>query len=133
VKAKGSSEIVRSGELNTIVGKGSKLQGNLTVQNSLRVDGHITGNVQSTDTVIVGKEGRVKGEIQAKDVLIAGTVRGQVFAENKVYLESKSIIEGDVKASRLVVDEGAAFDGNCIMKNDKGIGKEQEKESGASS
>lgn len=133
MKAKGSSEIVRSGELNTIVGKGSKLQGNLTVQNSLRVDGHITGNVQSTDTVIVGKEGRVKGEIQAKDVLIAGTVRGQVFAENKVYLESKSIIEGDVKASRLVVDEGAAFDGNCIMKNDKGIGKEQEKESGASS
>ena len=133
MKAKGSSEIVRSGELNTMVGKGSKVQGNITVQNSLRVDGMITGNIQSTDTVIVGKEGKVKGEIKAKDILIAGVVRGQVYAENKVYLESKSTIEGDVKASRLVVDEGAAFDGQCTMKNDKGTEKAPGKEDAASS
>lgn len=132
MKAKGSSEINRSGELNTIIGKGSKVQGNINVQNSLRIDGNITGNIQSTDTVIVGKEGRVKGEIKAKDVLIAGAVRGQIFAANKVYLESKSIIEGDVKAGRLVVDEGASFDGQCTMKNDKRIDKESGKETDAS-
>lgn len=120
MKAKGSSEINRSGELNTIIGKGSKVQGNINVQNSLRIDGTIIGNIQCTDTVIVGKEGRVKGEIKAKDVLISGSVQGQILVENKVYLEAKSIIEGDVKASRLVVDEGATFDGKCIMKNDKG-------------
>lgn len=124
MKAKGSSEISRSGELNTIIGKGSKVQGNLTVQSSLRVDGNINGNIHATDTVVVGKEGRVKGEIKAKDVLIAGAVNGHVIAENKVYLESKSVIEGDVKASKLVVDEGAAFDGQCVMKNEKGITKE---------
>jgi len=132
VKAKGSSEINRSGELNTIIGKGTKVQGNITVQNSLRIDGNITGNIQSTDTVIVGKEGRVKGEINAKDILIAGAVRGQVIAENKVYLEAKSIIEGDVKASRLVMDEGASFDGQCTMKSDGGIGKEPGKEASSS-
>lgn len=134
MKAKGSSEISRSGELNTIVGKGSKLQGNITVQNSLRIDGNITGNIHSTDTVIVGKEGRVKGEIKAKDVLIAGSVHGQVAAQNKVYLESKSLIEGDIKASRLVVDEGATFDGQCVMKNEKTTtNREIGKEAAASS
>jgi cytoskeletal protein CcmA (bactofilin family) len=133
VKAKGSSEINRSGELNTIIGKGSKVQGNISVQNSLRIDGTITGNIQSTDTVIVGKEGRVKGEIKAKDILISGTVQGQILAENKVYLEAKAIIEGDMKASRLVVDEGATFDGNCSMKNNKGSGKVSGKETTASS
>ena len=112
---KHSAEIGRGGELNTLIGKGSRIKGDLHVQNSLRVDGKISGNVEISGTVVVGKEGQVEGEMKAKHVLLAGVVRGNVQAKGKVYLESTASVFGDIEASRLVVDEGAVFDGKCNM------------------
>jgi len=114
-----SSADVRGGELNTIIGKGTQIKGNLKVQNSLRIDGTVTGDVHSTDTVIVGKDGEVQGQVKGKHVLLAGKVQGNVIATDRVYLETKAVIQGDIRAARLVVDEGALFDGKCSMGNDK--------------
>lgn len=114
-----NSADVRGGELNTIIGKGTQIQGNLKVQNSLRIDGTIIGDVHSTDTIILGKDGEVQGQVKGKHVLLAGKVQGNVFASDRVYLETKAIIQGDIKAARLVVDEGALFDGKCNMGSDK--------------
>ena len=58
-----SSADVRGGELNTIIGKGTQIKGNLKVQNSLRIDGIVIGDVHSSDTVIVGKDGEVRGQL----------------------------------------------------------------------
>lgn len=118
MKERGSSD-VRGGELNTIIGKGSKINGNLNVQNSLRIDGLVIGDVHSTDTIIVGKDGEVQGQMKAKQVLLAGKVQGNVLATERVYLESKAVIQGDIKAARLVVDEGAMLDGKCNMADGK--------------
>lgn len=117
-----SSNDVRGGELNTIIGKGSKIKGNLNVQNSLRIDGSVIGDVSSTDTIIVGKDGEVQGHVKAKQVLLAGKVQGNISASERVYLESKAVIQGDIKATRLIVDEGAMLDGKCNMTD----GKEKE-------
>ncbi|MFC1569593.1 polymer-forming cytoskeletal protein [bacterium] len=114
-----NSADVRGGELNTIIGKGTQIKGNLKVQNSLRIDGTVIGDVFSTDTVIVGKDGEVRGQVKGKHVLLAGKVQGNVLASDRVYLETKAIIQGDIQATRLVVDEGALFDGKCNMGNDK--------------
>jgi cytoskeletal protein CcmA (bactofilin family) len=115
-KGKTSSEFGRGGELNTIIGKGTAIDGNLRVQNSLRIDGFVRGDITTTDTVIVGKEGGVEGIIRAKHVLLAGRITGNVAATGKVFLEATASVYGDVKATRLVVDEGALFDGKCKMK-----------------
>jgi cytoskeletal protein CcmA (bactofilin family) len=120
----------RTGELNTIIGKGSVLEGNIRVQNSMRVDGRIKGDVECSDTVVIGKEGEVQGEVKANNVLLAGRLVGKIIAQGKVYLESKSVILGDLKASRLVVDDGAVFDGSCVMNNkEQGSKREGQKES----
>ncbi|MBN1781421.1 polymer-forming cytoskeletal protein [bacterium] len=111
----------RSGELNTIIGKGTKIKGNLNVQNSLRIDGSVVGDVHSTDTVIVGKDGEVQGQVKGKHVLLAGRVKGNIIASERVYLESKASIQGDIRATRLVVDEGAIFDGKCNMGEGKSL------------
>lgn len=116
VKGKTLTEIGRRGELTTIIGKGTTLDGNMKVQNSVRVDGKIIGNIRATDTVVIGKEGVIEGSVHSKDLLLAGRVKGNVVAAGKVFLESKSLIQGDIKASRLVVDDGAQFDGKCSMK-----------------
>lgn len=126
MKVKANAEFGRGGELNTIIGKGSLVKGDLKVQNSLRIDGQVKGRIDATDTVVVGKDGRVVGEIYAKNVMLAGKVQGNVTAEAKVLLESKSSVTGDIKASRLVVDEGAFFDGKCSMKEGEDVKPEQQ-------
>jgi cytoskeletal protein CcmA (bactofilin family) len=97
--------------LNTIIGKGSEVMGDVKVQNSLRVDGKVKGNLHCTDTVVIGKGGIVEGHIAAKNVMLAGKVIGNITAESKVFLESTAVVRGDVMSTRLVVDEGAVFDG----------------------
>ena len=118
-KGKTNSEIGPRGELSTIIGKGTLVEGNLNVQNSLRIDGRVVGNIHTTDTVIVGKEGEVDGEVKTKNVLLAGKVRGNVTAAGKMFIESTAAVHGDIKASQLVVDEGAVFNGKCQMKESK--------------
>lgn len=116
ITGKTNTEFGRGGELNSIIGKGTWIQGDMKVQNSVRVDGKIIGNLQASDTVVVGKEGEVEGNIQAKHVLLAGKVKGNIQVPGKVALETKAIVFGDIKASRLVIDEGALFNGKCSMK-----------------
>jgi len=114
----GKKEIIepdRSGELNTIIGKGSIIEGLLTVQNSLRIDGRVLGQVQVSDSLVVGKEGEVDGEVKVRNAVIGGRVRNRVYASGKVVLEAHAIVHGEVKTSKLVIDEGATFDGNCAM------------------
>lgn len=116
VTGKSNSEFGHGGELNSIIGRGTWIQGDMKVQNSVRVDGKVIGNIQATDTVVIGKEGEVEGNVQAKHVFLAGKVRGNIHVPGKVALETKAVVLGDIKASRLVIDEGALFNGKCIMK-----------------
>lgn len=118
-KGQSNSDFGRGGELNTIIGKGTSINGNAQVQNSLRVDGKIVGNVYATETVIIGKEGGIEGEVHAKHVLLAGRVKGNIITSGKVLLENTASVTGDIHAARLVVDEGAVFDGQCTMKLNK--------------
>ncbi len=104
-----------SGELNTIVGRGSIIEGTVTVQSSLRVDGKIIGTVNVADSLIVGKDGEIEGEVRVKNAVIGGKVKNKIIASGKVVLEAKSVVYGEVKTSRLVIDEGAVFEGRCLM------------------
>ena len=115
---KDESAIARTGDLNTIVGKGSSLEGTLKVENSIRVDGRIKGHVTTTDSLVIGKEGEIEGEIIAKNAIIGGKVRGKISATGKVVLETKAIFQGEMKTARLVIDDGAVFDGRCSMQRD---------------
>lgn len=105
----------RSGDLNTIIGKGSVVEGNVKVQNSMRVDGRIKGQVQASDSIVVGKEGEIEGELRVKNVIIGGRVKGKIFASGKVVLEARSTFQGELKTTKLVIDDGAVFDGTCSM------------------
>jgi cytoskeletal protein CcmA (bactofilin family) len=127
VTGKSNSEFGHGGELNSIIGKGTWIQGDMKVQNSIRVDGKVIGNINATDTVVVGKEGEVEGNVQAKHVFLAGRVRGNIQVPGKVALETKAAVLGDIKASRLVIDEGAFFNGKCTMKESEKY--EEEKDS----
>ncbi len=107
---------VKSGELSTILGKGSEFEGKLKVEHTLRVDGKFVGDIITSDTLIIGKDGVVNGNVKAKSLVVGGRLSGSAEIKEKIVLESKAEFHGDMKTSRLVIDEGAIFEGRCSMK-----------------
>jgi cytoskeletal protein CcmA (bactofilin family) len=102
------------GAMNTIVGKGTKIEGSMEVSQSIRIDGAFKGSLKATDTLIVGSTGELSEvTVSVKNAIIGGKISGNVVASNKVTLESTSRLEGDLTAKLLVIEEGALFSGNC--------------------
>jgi len=121
-------------ELNTIIGKGSVIEGKIKIKNSIRIDGKIKGEISSTGTVTVGADGEVEGTINAANAIIGGRVRGKMNVPSKIILEKNSVLIGDLKTQKLNIAEGAIFDGNCIMEDknapDKQIQLKRDQEAG---
>ena len=109
---------VQEGRINSILGKGCKFKGTIEVEGTLRIDSEFEGVVNCPETLVVGKTGVVKAEINAKNAVIGGKVVGNINATNKIELQSGSHIEGDINTHRLVIDEGVFFEGSCKMGSD---------------
>ncbi len=103
-----------SGDLS-LVGTGTVVEGKIKTEGSIRIDGKLVGELHAKANIAIGPGGVVEGNISAKNVSLAGKVVGTVAAAEKLVLEQKSIVKGDIRAARLVVDEGATFDGQCAM------------------
>ncbi|HNS72717.1 MAG TPA: polymer-forming cytoskeletal protein [bacterium] len=105
----------KPGELGTILGKGTVVDGNIKVEHSLRIDGKVVGDVTSGDTLIVGAEGEIKGTVKVKNLVLGGKITGSVLSQGRTVLEARSELRGELKTGKLVIDEGAMFDGKCSM------------------
>lgn len=95
--------------------KGVRLHGTLWVKGSVHFDGYFEGEVYSSNDFVVGKAGKVLGNIKTYNVTNKGNIQGNLFAENKVALMDDSRLTGDIATYRLVVDEGSNFEGRCKM------------------
>lgn len=103
-----------NGELS-LIGSGTVVEGKLMTEGSIRIDGTMVGDVVAKADAAIGPTGTLEGKLSAKNVSLAGKVKGTITASEKLILESKSVLQGDIIASKLVVDEGAVFDGHCKM------------------
>ena len=103
------------GSLNSILGQGCKVKGEIELQGTIRIDGHFDGQINCPETLIIGKSGLVKAEVKVKNAVIGGKLVGNIQATNKIELQSGSHVEGDIQTARLVIDEGVFFEGACKM------------------
>lgn len=103
------------GDVTTVVGVEAYFQGAMTVRGSLRIDGEIEGNVLEAQTVVVGPKGRVRGDISAEHVIVAGSVAGEVVASGQLELKAGGRIHGNIHTPKLTIDDGAVFEGRCVM------------------
>ncbi len=108
------------GLMNTIIGKDTVINGTLDVQGSLRIDGTVKGKIICSDCVTVGATGLVEAEIEAATAIIAGRMNGNVHTNEKIELQAKCEMEGDLKTKSLVIEQGAVFCGACNMKEIRG-------------
>jgi len=103
-----------TGTMNTIIGKGSLMEGVFQIDSSVRIDGTIKGELSSSDTVVVGPSGHVEVSLlKAKSIVIGGKVIGSLEISERTHLQARSVLLGDLKTKLLIVEEGAVFRGNC--------------------
>src|SRR2546421_10299313 len=91
----GSASAARgTGELNALLGKGSSFEGKLLFEGSVRIDGKFTGEIVSTDTLIIGEGADVKGEIQVGSLVVVGDYNGNAKATKGVELKAPAKLRG---------------------------------------
>lgn len=113
--------------VNTIVGAGSLISGNVTVSGLLRIDGDIDGNIQTMGRVIIGEEARIRGNIRAASVSVGGIVQGDIIAPDYVVVLSSGMVIGSVLTKKLRVDDNVILHGFCSAIGDQNSFEEAEK------
>ncbi|MDQ7038408.1 MAG: polymer-forming cytoskeletal protein [Aquificota bacterium] len=101
-------------DVNTLIGEGCVFEGNLNLSTATRIDGKVKGNIRSEEMLIIGENGSVEGDITCSEVLIYGTVIGNIEAR-RVEVKKGAYLNGDVKVDVFVVEEGATYNGRCSM------------------
>jgi len=108
-----------SGEMATI-GRSIVIKGEVTGDEDILIQGRVDGSVTlKQQSVTVGPEGRVKANITGRNVIVEGEVEGNLKAEDQVLLRSTARVQGDISASRLVLEDGAVFRGGVEMGDPK--------------
>ncbi len=101
----------------SIISNSVRIEGNLFSEGNVRIDGVVNGNITVNGNLTVGEGSKINGEMKAKNVTMNGSLTGKVFADEKLRLESKAILRGDLVAKALIVEEGALFQGYSNMEN----------------
>mgnify|MGYP003292995273 CR=1 FL=1 len=104
--------------INTVIGNGSSITGDVHINGFVRIDGDIDGNLETDGNVIVGENARIKGNLKAKGVIIGGIILGNVTASESVKLLTNSVVIGDVISHKVQIDDKAVIHGHCISIKD---------------
>ncbi len=102
-------------DITGFIGEGMKVEGTLSFEKTVRIDGSFKGDITSSGTLVVGESGFVEGNVRVGRALINGEVKGTVDATERVELQSPARLCGDIKTPTLIIGEGTAFDGKCVM------------------
>ena len=97
--------------VNSIIGPGTYVKGNITVTGLLRVDGDFSGGVKTDGQVIIGRAGRVDCTIDAGTVVVGGVFRGTIYARFKVVALKSALIIGNIYSPRIIAEAGVIIDG----------------------
>jgi cytoskeletal protein CcmA (bactofilin family) len=107
---------IKDGKLSGFVGHGTSLTGDTSFQMMLRVDGHLTGTVSSDGgTLIVGNNGKLDANVSVGVAQINGTVNGDISATDKIQLGRTARVVGNIATPKLIIEDGALFEGGCTM------------------
>jgi len=104
-----------SGEITTLLGRGAAFEGKLTFDGTVRIDGRFKGEVFSDDVLVIGEGAHVEAEIDIGEVIIQGTVVGNIKAKRSIEIHAPGRVKGDLHTPSLQVDKGVVFEGRSFM------------------
>ena len=107
--------------INSVLGEATKLDGRLVFSGTMRIDGSVQGEIFGEkkdgvkNTLIIGEQAYVSGDIHADTVINSGQIHGNIFASSRVAIQDPGTLIGDVETAELTVEEGVVFNGKCNM------------------
>lgn len=117
-------ETTSSSSSKNVLANDVDITGTIKFENELIFDGKIEGEIVSdAGSLVLGKNANVSGEVRTKSVVVHGTVSGNITASERVELKASSQLNGDLKAMRIVIEEGATFIGKSEVTPNKAVSK----------
>jgi cytoskeletal protein CcmA (bactofilin family) len=106
-----------------LIAKGTRITGNISSDGDLRIDGEISGDLETKGRLVIGASGKIEGEIKCNSCEISGAHNGKLFVSELLSLKASSKVSGEIVTGRLSIEPGAYFAGTCTM-SDEPIGNE---------
>lgn len=103
------------GNLTAFIDQGSEFEGKLSFKDTVRIDGTFSGEITSDNTLIVGESGQIMATIRSVCVVISGLVEGNIIASDQIVMHKTAVVNGDLEAPIVVMEEGAQLNGSVKM------------------
>lgn len=111
----GKGDEGKSGEWIGFLDKGVKLEGTLELTGTFHIDATVKGSIISAQSLIIGENAKVEGQIEGNHVVVGGRFDGVIFAKGRVEIQAKGVVTGEIHSPCLVIEAGGIFDGRCHM------------------
>jgi cytoskeletal protein CcmA (bactofilin family) len=108
-----------SGSTVTIIAKTSHVEGEIKGAGEVRIEGTVKGKLDCSSSVLVAQGGYVDGELRAETIIVSGKVKGDALASQKIELTPTAEVKGNITAPRILISEGATFEGQVFMTGKK--------------
>ncbi len=106
---------VNPNSVNSIA-ESTNFEGTISTQSDINIKGNFKGTLNTESKFVLGQQGVLSGEVHCKNALISGKIKGKIVVKDLITIQSSAVVDGDISAKRLVIEVGAKFNGNCLMK-----------------
>jgi cytoskeletal protein CcmA (bactofilin family) len=97
------------------IGTGTNIEGDIKSNGDVRIDGILTGTIQTKGRLVVGATGSIEGSIHCQNALIEGSIKGKITVSELLSLKATAKLTGDIVTNKLAIEPGATFTGSCNM------------------
>ena len=104
-----------NGEFPTVIGPDAKFKGELSFEKGVRIEGGFDGHIKSKGTLHVAEGAKISANVEASNVKVEGECKGNLVVSEKLHLLATAKVEGDLRTTRLEINDGAIFVGNVIV------------------
>lgn len=98
-----------------VIGEGTSIQGDITSNGDIRIDGSLKGNLTTQGKLVLGTSGNIQGEVQCKNAEVSGSLEGKITVNELLSLKASAKVLGDIITKRLAIEPNAVFSGTCQM------------------
>ena len=113
-KQKNGAPTPSTSSVNTLV-QGTRVEGNITADHDIRIDGHLQGNLECKAKLIIGASGSINGDVSCTNAIIEGSFEGNLRVREVLNVKESAQVTGDVRTDKLIVHSGAVFNVTCAM------------------
>lgn len=103
-----------------VIAQGTQVEGSIITNGDCRIDGVVKGNLTSKAKIIIGRSGKVDGNVTCTNIEVEGTIRAESLnVSDLVFLKATANVVGNISAGKIAIEPGAEFSGNCKMNNQR--------------